>query len=129
MNDAQREALARDLAKARLAGTLMAKPQLEVTSKEAYDLQERVSQLLDSTTIGWKVGSTSAEAQARLGTDEPGAGRLLERFAYASGAAVPVSAAHDVQVEVEFAFAMARRLAGLFTMAVVTGGVLIAVWG
>ena len=59
---------------------------------------------------GWKVGSTSAEARRKLGTDRPGAGALLEPFCFESGAEVPVFAAHAPAVEGEFVFVMGEGL-------------------
>ena len=105
------ETLADTLAAARTGGHVVVAPAQGLASADAYPVQYRVSELLGSAQLGWKVGSTSKEAQARLGTDEPGAGALLERFCYDSGSKVPVSPAHDVFVEVEFAVRFGRTLA------------------
>tara|TARA_B100000676_G_scaffold311472_1_gene381479 strand:+ start:2402 stop:3208 length:807 start_codon:yes stop_codon:yes gene_type:complete len=103
-------ALANALAEARLEGHNIALPDINLTVPVAYDVQEHVSAMLGSDAVGWKVGSTSAEAQARLNTDEPGTGRILRQFAFGDGDDVPVSPAHDAQIEVEFAFRFARTL-------------------
>jgi 2-keto-4-pentenoate hydratase len=110
LSDDQMIALANALAEARLRGHSVATPALEFSVSRAYDVQEQFNAMLGSDAVGWKVGSTSAEAQARLGTDEPGAGRILRRFAFGNDANVPICAAHDTQVEVEFAFRVARPL-------------------
>jgi 2-keto-4-pentenoate hydratase len=104
------ETLARTLAEARTGGYAIAAPIEGLSSADAYSVQHRVRELLGSRQIGWKVGSTSNEAQARLGTDEPGSGALLERYCYEDGAEIPVSPAHDVFVEVEFAVRFGRTL-------------------
>ncbi len=104
------EILARTLAEARIGGFAIAAPTEGLSSADAYSVQHRVRELLGSRQIGWKVGSTSKEAQARLGTDEPGSGALLERYCYEDGAEIPVSPAHDVFIEVEFAVRFGRTL-------------------
>ena len=109
--DAVTSKLVDALARSRLRGTTVARPEFPFSLHEAYTIQERVADRLESPPVGWKVGSTSREAQERLGTDEPGSGRLFERFAYPDGAEIPVATAHDVHVEVEFAFEMGGRLA------------------
>ena len=111
MTNDERDALVMDLVAARLDGSKVPNPNFVFDLESAYTIQAAVAAALDESTLGWKVGSTSALAQARLGTTEPGAGRLLRRFCYRSGASVPVYAAHQVQVEVEFAFGMAKNLA------------------
>lgn len=104
------ETLARALAEARVGGFAIAAPAEGLAGADAYPVQHRVRELLGSRQIGWKVGSTSKEAQARLGTDEPGAGALLKRYCYEDGAEIPVSPAHDVFIEVEFAVRFGRTL-------------------
>ena len=59
---------------------------------------------------GWKIGSTSKEAQRLLGTSGPGASPLLAPFCYGDGAAIPVFAAHKPGLEGEFALRFARAL-------------------
>jgi 2-keto-4-pentenoate hydratase len=60
--------------------------------------------------VGWKVGSTSLEAQRLLGTSGPGASPLLEPCCYGDGAQVPVFAAHEPLLEGEFALRFGRAL-------------------
>ncbi|MCB1742796.1 MAG: fumarylacetoacetate hydrolase family protein [Gammaproteobacteria bacterium] len=110
MSTARIETLAAGLAAARENGTTIAPPDEQPTLREAYAIQDAASARLDARSSGWKVGSTSEQAQRRLGTNEPGAGRLPQRFTHASGAVVPIARAHGVCVEVEFAFRMGRDL-------------------
>jgi 2-keto-4-pentenoate hydratase len=102
--------LADSLANARCNGSTIELVEPPHSLEEAYQVQEEVAQLIGGDSIGWKVGSTSAQAQARLGTTEPGAGRLLQKFVFGDGAMVPIYPAHDVQVEVEFAFRFGTTL-------------------
>jgi 2-keto-4-pentenoate hydratase len=59
---------------------------------------------------GYKVGSTSREAQHLLGTDEPGAGPLLGPYVHVSPALVSIVPAHMPAIEGEFAFRIGRHL-------------------
>ena len=52
----------------------------------------------------YKVGSTSEEAQRLLGTNEPGAGALLEPYVHASPARINIVPAQMPAIEGEFAF-------------------------
>ncbi len=80
------------------------------TPEEAYSVQERIVALSGDRVVGFKVGSTSIEAQRMLGTDEPGAGALLERFVLSSPAVVKIAPSHQPCVEGEFAFRMRADL-------------------
>jgi 2-keto-4-pentenoate hydratase len=80
------------------------------TSAEAYEVQEAIISLSGLARVGYKVGSTSQEAQRHLGTTEPGAGALLQPFVYESPAEVAVAAGHMPAVEGEFAFRLAHDL-------------------
>lgn len=80
------------------------------TLAEAYAIQDEIVALSGECSRGFKVGSTSAEAQRALGTDEPGAGVMLAPYVYQSPAAVRVSPAHTPFVEGEFAFRLGRDL-------------------
>lgn len=59
---------------------------------------------------GWKVGSTSLEAQKLLGTSGPGASPLLAPFCHGNGAEIPIFAAHQPGLEGEFALRFGRDL-------------------
>ena len=106
----EEQTLAKHLAHARSTGTNVQPQTSPANLDRAYAIQNEVSRLLGGTSRGWKVGSTSRAAQERLGTSEPGAGRLLTPWVYVSGESVPVSAQHDAQVEVEFGFVMGTTL-------------------
>ena len=108
--NAEEQTLAEQLAHARSLGTNIQPQTSPANLDRAYAIQNEVSRLLGGVSRGWKVGSTSRAAQERLGTSEPGSGRLLTPWVYASGEPVPVSAQHDAQVEVEFGFVMGTTL-------------------
>jgi 2-keto-4-pentenoate hydratase len=80
------------------------------TLEEAYAIQRRVTELSGATVIGFKVGSTSIEAQRALGTDRPGSGPLLAGYAYESPARFKLVPAHMPAVEGEFAYRLGRDL-------------------
>lgn len=108
------------LATARLEGTTVSAGAAEGPSDaaEAYAMQAEVFHHLGPASNAWKVGSTSPESQAKLGTNEPGSARVPARFNFASGAAVPVFAAHDLWIEGEFALRLGKDLpprAGIYT--------------
>ena len=100
------------LADARLTGTTVTASQAEgpADAAAAYAMQAEVFTHLGPASNAWKVGSTSPESQAKLGTNEPGAARVPARFNFASGAPVPVFAAHDLWIEGEFALRLGKDL-------------------
>lgn len=103
------EILARELWQARRDGHTIALPAEAPSLAEAYRVQDAIAALAASRRAGFKVGSTSKAAQARLGTTEPGAGPVLERFCFrdaGGGVQVAVWPAHHLHVEAEFAFEM-----------------------
>jgi 2-keto-4-pentenoate hydratase len=83
---------------------------LPTSKEEAYAVQREIGALSGSQQCGYKIGSTSKEAQAILGTDEPGAGILLRSFLYESPAQVCVVSDHCPAVEAEFAFRIGKDL-------------------
>src|SRR5262245_6663646 len=80
------------------------------TLAEAYAIQRAIVALSGAPARGFKVGSTSVEAQRLLGTDEPGSGLLLAPFVHASPARLAIVPAHTPAVEGEFAFRLGRDL-------------------
>ncbi len=104
--------LAQRLWDARRGGTLVeAAARRELGDLEdAYRVQDEAVRASGHARTGWKVGSTSAEARRKLGTDRPGAGALLEPFCFERGAEVVVFAAHSPAVEGEFVFVMGEGL-------------------
>ena len=77
---------------------------------EAYAIQHEIAALSGAPARGFKVGSTSLEAQRALGTDQPGAGVLLAPYVRESPATVDIAPAHTPAVEGEFAFRLDRDL-------------------
>jgi 2-keto-4-pentenoate hydratase len=84
--------------------------ELPRTKEEAHAVQDEIVALSGYERRGYKVGSTSVEAQRLLGTDEPGAGVLLAPYVYDSPARGKLAPAQMPAVEGEFAFRMARDL-------------------
>jgi len=103
------DTVAAALWRARIDGSVVPKPQPGMLG-DGYGVQARIVENSGEAQLGWKVGSTSPQAQARLGTDQPGAGALLARFCYASGDVVPIWPRHEPYVEVEFAFTLRSTL-------------------
>ena len=77
----------------------------------AFEIQSAVRKKLKSWKhAGWKVGCTSAKAQAALNTDGPFPGPLYENRRYKSGAYVSTQDSNSRTTEPEVAFIMARDL-------------------
>ena len=104
--------LARDLWEARRLGRTIdaARGDLPTTQADAYRVQEAVVAQSGLPRCGYKVGSTSKEAQRLLGTDEPGAGVLLAGYVHESPARIAIVPEQMPAVEGEFAFRMGRDL-------------------
>ncbi|MEM8972201.1 MAG: fumarylacetoacetate hydrolase family protein [Pseudomonadota bacterium] len=81
-----------------------------VNNDEAYAIQGKIAALSGYPIVGFKVGSTSAEAQRILGTSEPGSGPVLEPYYFTSPATVPIVAEQMPAVEGEFGFRMGKDL-------------------
>lgn len=106
------ENLARQLWDARRLGCTIdaAKFDLPKTKDEAYAIQDAIVQLSGLHRRGYKVGSTSKEAQRLLGTDEPGVGPLLGPYVHASPAHITIAPAQMPAIEGEFVFRLGRDL-------------------
>jgi 2-keto-4-pentenoate hydratase len=78
--------------------------------EEAYAIQDRVTALSGERIVGFKIGSTSVEAQRTLGTDQPGSGPLLARYVRSSPARLALVPDQMPCVEGEFAFRLGRDL-------------------
>lgn len=104
--------LARHLWAARQSGAVVeaSKVSLPSTMDEAYAVQWEIVRLSRHRVCGFKIGSTSIEAQRLLGTNEPGSGPLLAPFVFDSPATVRIAAAHMPSVEGEFAFRLSKPL-------------------
>lgn len=77
---------------------------------EAYAVQAAVMKHAGYPACGFKVGSTSAEAQRLLGTSEPGSCPVLVPYYFESPARVAIVADHMPALEGEFAFRLGHDL-------------------
>lgn len=104
--------LARQLWQARRSGGTVALDGIVQPKSlaEAYAVQREIVALSGESSRGFKVGSTSVEAQRLLGTDQPGAGVLLAPFVYESPARFAIEPAQTPSVEGEFAYLLGRDL-------------------
>jgi 2-keto-4-pentenoate hydratase len=104
--------LARQLWQARRSGEVVSLDDVEhpKSSQEAYAIQHEIAALSGQASRGFKVGSTSLEAQRVLGTTEPGSGLLLAPYVHDSPARIAITPAHTPAVEGEFAFRLGRDL-------------------
>ena len=107
MND-----LARQLWQARQTGAVIdpGSVALPQTIEEAYAIQREIVALSACKVRGFKIGSTSLEAQRLLGTTEPGSAALLEPYVHESPENLAISPLHMAAVEGEFAFKLARDI-------------------
>jgi 2-keto-4-pentenoate hydratase len=80
------------------------------TAGEAYAVQDSVVRMSGRSACGWKVGCTSKQTQALLGTPGPIAGRVFAERLYRSPAAVTRVRRDMPLVEAEFAFTLALDL-------------------
>jgi 2-keto-4-pentenoate hydratase len=80
------------------------------TNAEALAVQHAIAALSGYPSRGFKVGSTSLEAQRILGTSEPGAGLLLAPYVFESPARIAIVPGHMPAVEGEFALRLGRDL-------------------
>ncbi len=100
------------LAAARAAGLKLAEPPGPEPADMAtgYAIQDALIAATDSPVVGWKIGATSARAQAAVGVDAPFIGPLFGRWAVHSPAPVDTPAEALRIVECEFAFRMETDL-------------------
>jgi 2-keto-4-pentenoate hydratase len=110
--DRDLQVLAQHLWDARCKGSTInpSEYRLPASKEEAYAVQCEIVALSGSQRSGYKIGSTSKEAQLILGTNEPGAGSLVRSFLYKSPAQVCVVSDHCPAVEAEFAFRLGKNL-------------------
>jgi 2-keto-4-pentenoate hydratase len=80
------------------------------TTEEAYAIQAEIARLSGYEVRGFKVGSTSKEAQQLLGTTEPGSGPILGPYLHVSPARVSIVPLQMPAVEGEFAFRLGQDL-------------------
>ena len=105
-------ALALKLWQARQSGGIVdpADVQEPASDTEAYAVQAEIVRLSGLPARGFKVGSTSAEAQKLLGTSEPGSCPVLAPYYFDAPATVTLVPDHMPALEGEFAFRMGRDL-------------------
>jgi 2-keto-4-pentenoate hydratase len=104
--------LAERLWQARVSGSVVdpatiAEP---ASMADAYTVQDDVIRRLGHPVAGFKVGSTSKEAQRILGTTEPGSCPVPVPYLHASPARLTVAPTHAPAIEGEFAFRLGRDL-------------------
>ncbi len=80
------------------------------TIEDGYRVQDALTALRAIEVAAWKIGSTSKQAQAIVGTTEPFGAPLAAAICHASPAAIPREALFMRALEVEFAFTMAADL-------------------
>ena len=104
--------LAQRLWDARKQGSVVTREDISepATTEEAYAIQTQIAHLSGYEVRGFKVGSTSKEAQQLLGTTEPGSGPILGPYLHTSPARVTIVALQMPAVEGEFAFRLGRDL-------------------
>ncbi len=107
------EQLARGLAAAwRSGGTIPLPPEGQgaASRAEAYDIQDRMAELIGGQVAGWKVGATVRAVQVFEGHDGPLPGRIFADRLFESPARISASLFKGVKVECEFAFRLTRDL-------------------
>ena len=77
---------------------------------EAYAVQDAIVRLSGLPARGFKVGSTSAEAQKLLGTSEPGSCPVLAPYYFDAPAKILLMPDHMPALEGEFAFRLGHDL-------------------
>ncbi|MEK9671160.1 MAG: fumarylacetoacetate hydrolase family protein [Rhodospirillaceae bacterium] len=77
---------------------------------QAYDVQAKIVELSGQAVIGYKVGSTSPEAQKKLGTTEPGSSPVLATYYHESPAQIRISLDQSPGVEGEFLVRLGKDL-------------------
>lgn len=76
----------------------------------AYAVQDEIMRLCGGHIVGFKVGSTSEEAQRFLGTTEPGSCPVPAPYMFESAAEVAIAPAQMPSLEGEFACRLGRDL-------------------
>jgi 2-keto-4-pentenoate hydratase len=95
----------------RNGGTVLLAELIEPTTfDEAYAVQDEIIRILGHPIVGFKVGSTSKEAQQILGTREPGSCPVPAPYLHRSPATISIFPEHYPAIEGEFAFRLGRDL-------------------
>ncbi len=96
----------RRLASARLSGNALVGPAPELTLSEGYAVATATAAQMPPV-IGWKVGATSAGAQAMLQIAEPIYGRIFQGSVSVDAELPPISGTRAAEIEPEIVFEMA----------------------
>src|SRR5688572_8560482 len=78
---------------------------------EAIAVQDELARRVGARTLGWKIGATQREVQAKIGLAHPFFGRVVAGTLHESGAALPAGGGHII-LEAELAARLARDLPG-----------------
>lgn len=78
--------------------------------REAYAAQAALARNLGFARAGWKIGCTSQVAREHLGAHAPFAAPIFAARVYASGVTLARAAYHDLGLEGEFAFRLAKDI-------------------
>src|SRR5262245_57689176 len=80
------------------------------TLEDGYQMLRIAAERWGDTPVGWKVGATSKEVQARVGIDEPVYGPLFKSTVHASPARLQAAAFQHLLLEAEFTFSFREGL-------------------
>jgi 2-keto-4-pentenoate hydratase len=80
------------------------------TLEDGYRMLRIATELWGDAPVGWKVGATSTEVQARFGIDEPVYGPLFKSTVHASPARLQANAFQHLLLEAEFTFSFREGL-------------------
>jgi 2-keto-4-pentenoate hydratase len=115
MADASRiEAAAAFLAGARREGRLVDALPPDAAPRdlaEAIAVQDALARQAGAAVVGWKIGATAREVQAKIGLAHPFFGRVFQGTVHDSGAALPAGGGHNI-LEAELAVRLGRDCLG-----------------
>ena len=109
----QFESLAQALAQAWKDGRTLALPPLEAspqTRDEAFEVQDRMAEIIGDRCVGWKVGAAVKAVQVMEGHDGPIVGRLLASRLFTTPGQLRGALFDGCTVESEFAFRFTENL-------------------
>lgn len=112
MNDVFSD-LARRLAAAWVDGTTIPLPAADAAPRDradAYEIQDRMAEIVGQPVVGWKVGASVPCVQLFEGHDGPLPGRIFADRCFERSAALPAALFHGAKIETEFAFRLTDPL-------------------
>jgi 2-keto-4-pentenoate hydratase len=77
---------------------------------DAFAIQDRMSEIIGDSVVGWKVGAAVRAVQVLEGHDGPIVGRLFAPRLYTSPAEVPAVLYDGYKIECEFAFRFGKAV-------------------